>query len=252
MQLSEKNLINLKLDSIERKTSKTKIPKDLEQNINPKTLLRFNYRSIFLIVIGGILMFIALSPLISYELNINVFHKYQIAITRTDPSPAYFNKLIKDQTILTKSKYQGYFYLSIPSINLENVPVKTNVNSFNTAAYEHVLTSSLAQMKGTALPGEYGNVYIYGHSAPLWFNYLYPKSFLGIFTNIINLKPGANIDIHFKGKIYIYKIFASKIVQPNDFSVLQFPKGTKYLTLMTCIPPGIGTQRYIVQARLIG
>ena len=213
--------------------------------------LRFNYGSIFLIVIGGFFVFIAASPLIKYYIDTNLLHKYQTAIVKADPSSSYFSKIINNQTIKNNSNYKGYFYLSIPTINLNNIPVKTNVNGFNTQAYEHVLVNSLAQMKGTALPGETGNVYVYGHSAPQWFTDLYPSSFLGIFTNILKLSNGNLIYLKFQGKTYTYKVFTVRVVQPTDFSVLAASPNKKYLTLMTCIPPGIGTQRYIVKAMLV-
>ncbi len=216
-----------------------------------KRKLRFNYGSIFLIVIGGFFVFIAASPLIKYYIDTNLLHKYQSAIVNADPSSSYFTKIINSQTLKNDSSYKGYFYLSIPTINLNNVPVKTNVDGFNTQAYEHVLVNSLAQMQGTALPGETGNVYVYGHSAPQWFADLYPSSFLGIFTNILKLSNGNLIYLKFKGITYTYKVFTARVVQPTDFSVLAASKNKKYLTLMTCIPPGIGTQRYIVKAVLV-
>ncbi len=207
-----------------------------------------NYGSIFLLAVGIITITIALSPEIKYVINKVVFHKYKSVIVKADPSAAYFEKIINAQHSQGTESYNGTFQISIPTISLSNIPVKANVDGFNTKAYETVLTSSLAQMKGTALPGEVGNVYIYGHSAPQWFADLYPSSFLGIFTNILKLQNGQLIYIKYKGIVYKYSIIQESVISPTDISVLQSPPGKKYLTLMTCIPPGIGTQRYIVKA----
>lgn len=209
---------------------------------------KLNYGSIFLIVTGILFILIAASPLIRYYIDTTLFNKYKVKIVKADPSASYFQKIITADNMNNNNKFNGYFYLSIPSINLKNIPVKANVDGFNTQAYEHVLVNSLAQMKGTAYPGEYGNIYIYGHSAPQWFADLYPSSFLGIFTNILKLQNGNTIYIKFKKTMYKYKIFEAKVISPTDISVLQSPKGKKWLTLMTCIPPGIGTERYIVKA----
>lgn len=217
---------------------------------NHRKKFNLNYGSVFLFFIGGFFIIIAISPLINYYIDQNIFHEYQKKIVNSDPNAQYFSKIIDATNIKHNSTYNGYFHLSIPSINLENVPVKAGVDGFNTAAYEKVLVNSVAQMKGTALPGEVGNVYIYGHSAPQWFADLYPNSFLGIFTNILNLKPGNKIYTQFMGKEYVYKVIKTTVVSPTDVSVLESPKGQRYLTLMTCIPPGIGTQRFIVTAVL--
>ena len=197
---------------------------------------------------GIFFILIAASPLIKYYIDTTIFNKYKVKIIKADPTASYFQKIITASSTNASNQYNGYFYISIPNIGLKNIPVKSNVDGFNTQAYEHVLVDSLAQMKGTAYPGQYGNVYIYGHSAPQWFADLYPNSFLGIFTNILKLQNGNYIYIKFKKITYKYKIFESKVVSPSDISVLQSPKGKKFLTLMTCIPPGIGTQRYIVKA----
>ncbi len=216
-----------------------------------KKKFKLNYGSIFLFVMGGLFISIALSPLINYYIDQNLFHEYKTKIIKSDPSAQYFSKIIEATDMSSHNTYNGYFYLSIPSINLKNIPVKAGVDGFSTQAYEKVLVNSVAQMKGTALPGEIGNTYIYGHSAPQWFADLYPNSFLGIFTNILQLKTGDIIITKFKGIIYKYKVFATKVVSPTDVSVLYSPPKDRYLTLMTCIPPGIGTQRFIVTASLI-
>ena len=219
------------------------------QRVNYKRIkFHPNYGSIFLVVVGIITITIALSPEIKYVINNVVFHKYKNVIVKADPSASYFEKIINAQHSQNAAEYNGTFQISIPAISLSNIPVKANVDGFNTQAYETVLTSSLAQMKGTALPGEVGNVYIYGHSAPQWFADLYPSSFLGIFTNILKLQNGQLIYIKYKGIVYKYSIVQESVISPTDISVLESPPGKKYLTLMTCIPPGIGTQRYIIKA----
>lgn len=229
-------------------------PPKIKLNARKRTRVakkRFNYGAMFLIFVGGFFVIIAISPIINYYIDQNIFHQYQTKIVNADPNASYFSQIIQAENFQKNNTYTGYFHISIPTINLNNVPVKSEVDGFNTNAYEKILVNSLAQMKGTALPGQVGNVYIYGHSAPQWFADLYPSSFLGIFTNILQLKIGDKIFAKFKGENYTYEVFQTQVVSPNDISVLQYPPGKRYLTLMTCIPPGIGTQRFIVKAKLI-
>jgi sortase A len=56
--------------------------------------------------------------------------------------------------------------------------------------------------------------------------------------------------VDFKGKRYIYRVTTTKVVTPNDVSVLGQTK-TPTLTLITCTPVGTSKNRFIVQARQV-
>lgn len=130
------------------------------------------------------------------------------------------------------------FKVTIPKIKLDNIVAKVWSNNFE----EH-----LAQLPGTALPGERGNVFITGHSSlpqPMGNKHAW-------FANLANIKKGDNVYLNAAGQQFNYVVEGMKIVDPKDISVLNPPDSRgRYLTLMTCVPPGFNTKRLIVLAKL--
>lgn len=136
------------------------------------------------------------------------------------------------------------FYLSIPSLNI-SAPVVADVDGNNKEVYFKALQNGVAQYKGTAKPGEGGNIFIFGHSSYYAWD---PGHYKEIFKNLEDIKIGAEIEITYRGKEYKYKVTQTKVVKPTDISSLA-PTSSEQLTLMTCVPPGTTTNRLIVVAR---
>lgn len=132
------------------------------------------------------------------------------------------------------------FKLAIPSIKLPFTKVTVNSND---------LDHSLSQLPGTALPGERGNVFVSGHSSLQQF--YSPTNFQAIFSFLPNVKKGDSIFVEAVGQQYEYVVQGLKVVSPNDVSVVNPPdEEGRYLTLMTCVPPGLNIKRLIVLAKL--
>jgi len=137
------------------------------------------------------------------------------------------------------------FYVSIPKLGVERAEVGTN--SENLSPDER-----LGHYPGSALPGEVGNTFIYGHSAsPMFYD---PKNYRTVFSTLDKLKEGDEITVEFGGKYFKYVVEKSVVLNPEDVRPLEpiapaFLRQS-YLTLMTCVPPGIRTKRLLVQARL--
>lgn len=131
------------------------------------------------------------------------------------------------------------FRLSIPSIGLSNIKVLVDSNSFE---------QSLAQLPGTAMPGEKGNLFITGHSS---LTFLYsPTNFSAIFSNLPKIKKGDLISIDALGH-FDYIVEGMRVVDPSEVSVINPPDTEgRYLSLMTCVPPGFNSKRLIVLAKL--
>ncbi|MCL5411314.1 MAG: class E sortase [Patescibacteria group bacterium] len=142
------------------------------------------------------------------------------------------------------------FYLNIPALQIENAVVTTNVDSFSKENYLPVLKNSLAHYKGTSLPGEAGDVFIYGHSVlPSFFN---PKDYSAIFSTLDRLKNGDELTVNWGDNLYKYKVIGSQVVNPEDVGIVNRSlEGEKTLSLMTCFPPGLKTKRIIVTAKQI-
>ncbi len=132
------------------------------------------------------------------------------------------------------------FTLTVPKIDLKGVKVKVESNDFE---------QNLAHLPGTALPGEKGNVFISGHSSLTQF--YRPGNFKAIFAKIPKLEKGDLIEVEVLGQKYQYIIEGIKVVEPKEVSIINPPdKSGRYLSLMTCVPPGFNTKRLVVLARL--
>ena len=110
------------------------------------------------------------------------------------------------------------------------------------------LTKSLIHYLPQSLPGEYGNVVIFGHSTlPQLYNV---KDYKTIFTYLPSLENGDNIYINMGGVEYQYEVFSLMVVNPDQISILDQNKEASFLTLVTCVPPGTFWQRLVVKAKL--
>lgn len=136
---------------------------------------------------------------------------------------------------LTVKEYE----LSIPKLNIKKAKVSVGGDD---------LTKSLVHYLPQSLPGEYGNVAIFGHSTlPQLYN---PKDYKTIFTYLSSLEKGDKIYINIGEMEYNYEVIGSFIVKPSEISVLEQKKDASYITLITCTPPGTYWERLVVSAKL--
>jgi sortase A len=183
-----------------------------------------------------------------------------------DPGESYFKNLLTNSGLsyagtstydpVTKQMrevkidedYSTPMQITIASIGINSINLQPNVVSQNDKVYNQVLKNGVAHFKGTPLPGDGGNSFIYGHSSvPSFFN-INQNNPEVIFSKLENAEVGQIVKITRDGKDLTYTIRTKKMVDPNDLSILQ-PKGTKEtVTLMTCWPLGIGAQRLILIA----
>lgn len=199
---------------------------------------------------GGVFLLIqVVMPFVSYKFwelttyNDNLalaspdaIHSVQgISVRNLNSFPALFS----DKTRVIPPSYSSFF-LSIPSIKLDNAQVLVDTNEFD---------QNLALMPGTALPGERGNVFITGHSSlPQFYR---PGNYKAIFALLPEVKKGDQIFIDAGGQKFEYIVKGLKIVDPKETWVINPPDNAgRYLSLMTCVPPGLYLKRLIVLAEL--
>lgn len=128
-----------------------------------------------------------------------------------------------------------------------SAPVGRNIDGNNQQAYMKALEKGVAQLAGTATPGELGNSVIFGHSS---YYRSQPGSYKTIFAKLGNLVGGDEIKVVVGGNTLSYKVFDKKIVSSGDVSVvMQDDKSQKRLTLITCWPVGTSNQRLVVMAK---
>ena len=131
------------------------------------------------------------------------------------------------------------YTLSIPKLGIKDAEVRGDHND---------LKRSLIQYGGTAMPGDLGNTVIFGHSVlPQFFD---PHNYITIFSTLHTLHPGDTILVNADGATYTYKIADMYAVDPDNLSPLAQSYDGRYLTIITCTPPGTFLKRLIVRAVL--
>jgi sortase A len=138
-----------------------------------------------------------------------------------------------------KRMYINEYYLTVPKLGIERAVVKVDSDTFD---------KSLAAYPGSALPNEEGNVFISGHSVlPKFYN---PTDYKTIFSTIHTLEEGDEILLELGGVEYRYVVRSKRVVDPKDISVIRPPATGKFVTLMTCNPPGTTLKRLVVLGEL--
>lgn len=138
------------------------------------------------------------------------------------------------------------FGIVIPKIEA-NAKVIPEVDSQNSDIYQRALTQGVAHAKGTALPGENGNIFIFAHSGA---DLLEANRYNAVFYLLSKLEKGDKIYIFYQGNKYVFDVFDIKKVDANEVSYLDSNKDENKLTLMTCWPPGTTLKRLVVIAKL--
>ena len=138
------------------------------------------------------------------------------------------------------------FGLVIPKISA-NAKVVDNVDWQNSKEYQSALTKGVAHAKGTAYPGEDGNVFIFSHSGGDFYE---ASRYNAVFYLLNKMEKGDEIDAYYQGKKIPYLVSETKIVRADEVGYLEDTSGQKTLTLMTCWPAGTDWKRLIVIANL--
>ena len=151
---------------------------------------------------------------------------------------------------IVNADYKKDMWIDIDSVGIKKIKISPNVESHDENVYNRYLKDGVAHFKGTPLPGDGGNSFIYGHSAINNFFRSHPDLPETIFTKLEDVDIGDVVKVEKDGAILSYTVRRKNIVEPEDFSVLK-PSGQKEtLTLMTCWPIGIGSKRLIVTSEL--
>lgn len=161
---------------------------------------------------------------------------------------AYYLKPLppKTQTSAGEEQLAKPNWLEISSLSIE-APVIYEVEK-NEEAFQRALASGVVHFPDTALPGQSGNVYIFGHSSDYaWSDGKYKN----IFALLPHIKVGEEVILSSsEGKVFKYKVIEKKVVSPDDLSVLAQDSARSLLTLQTSYPIGTALRRYIVVCEL--
>ncbi|WP_448280604.1 class C sortase [Clostridium perfringens] len=123
-------------------------------------------------------------------------------------------------------------YIEIPSINIK-LPIYygTSVDT---------LKKGVGVLEGTSLPvgGENTHSVLSAHTG---------LANQKLFTDIDKLKDGDVFYLHILKKDLAYKVNQIKVVHPDEIDDLKISEGKDYVTLLTCYPYGINTERLLVR-----
>lgn len=131
------------------------------------------------------------------------------------------------------------YTISVPRLKIDTATVEIGGDD---------LKKALIAWPTSAIPGSYGVNIIFGHSElPQFAN---PKDYSGIFTFLMDLSDGDVIYVDYDGVRYKYVVFDRQVVDPDNLSVLEQRFDDRYLSLITCVPPGTLWKRGVVKARM--
>ena len=121
--------------------------------------------------------------------------------------------------------------LDIPALNL-SLPVFSGTS-------DTVLSRGVGHLPGSSLPvgGASSRCVIAGHT-------LYRDTRL--FDDIPKLQPGDTVELTSCAGTLHYEVRETSVIEPTDTSALAIEPGHDLLTLLTCYPPGVITQRLLV------
>jgi len=132
------------------------------------------------------------------------------------------------------------YALTIPKLNITKARVVVGGDD---------LTKSLVHYVPRSMPGEFGNVSIFGHSTlPQLYD---EKDYKTIFTYLPSLQKGDSLLVKIGDLEYEYEVYDMFVVNPDKISVLDQQYDGAYLTLVTCVPPGTFWKRLVVKAKLL-
>jgi len=165
--------------------------------------------------------------------NINANNSQQVFLPDIGNIPS------STQVSLNELKIENN-HLMIVKINVD-APIVWQVDENNILAN---LKNGVVHYKGTALPGQNGNIFITGHSSNYWWE---KGNYNHVFALLPQMVVGDIIIINYNNTKYAYRVSNVFEVKPSQLSVLA-PTPTPILTLMTCVPVGTTLRRLIVQA----
>jgi len=106
------------------------------------------------------------------------------------------------------------------------------------------LENGVIRYPGSALPGQDGNAFVFGHSSNFpWIEGEYND----VFALLDKVVFDDEVVVYYGQEKYTYKIRTKNVIRPGDVSVLKSnEKGGSQITLMTCWPIGTTLNRLVL------
>ena len=213
-------------------------------NSNSRGKKAFRYLLYFLYLIIGFLLIFFLINFGTFKKRYNFWYKENVASDEVDNSPLIDSTNQSngstDEIIDVPAVTNGHLVIDkigvdVPIIwDIPNTPADTESN----------LKNGVIHLRGTAKPGKEWKVFTTGHSSDyFWSNGKYKDAFVLLDKLVV----GDKVYINYNDTIYGYNVADTKIIKPDDLSVLE-QGDDKKLSLVTCTPVGTAINRLVVIA----
>lgn len=218
-------------------------------NRKNNNLLVWRFLGVLLILVSISALSLNFGPLLVKELQFR-FNQAQKEAIRISENKPEIEPAIKFADLLGKSVFESVetpenpqFSVVIPKIDI-NENVIAEVDPKKPAEFLKALKSGVALAAGSAYPGQGGTIYIFAHSALYQWDI---TKFNAVFYQLKDLQIGDEINVFYNNRRYFYKVFETKIVRPDEVSILLENKGER-LILQTCWPLGSTKERLLIIA----
>jgi sortase A len=213
-----------------------------EKNRKPKAGY-LKYIGILLLLLGLGILYYTFQPFISSYLDYKFTPQSEkdIKVELTKGEKDITTDIKKDTEVVF---VDNEFGLYIPKIQA-NAKVIKNVDPYDYDTYRSALAKGVVHAKGSSLPSEPGNVFLFAHSTV---NFYERRQYNVYFYLLGELEKDDPIYVSYQGQIYKYKVLEFKVVKPEEIQYMGQYMEQDTLTLMTCWPVGSNTKRAIITA----
>jgi LPXTG-site transpeptidase (sortase) family protein len=127
------------------------------------------------------------------------------------------------ETVSASSSSTLAVRLAIPGLGIDAPVIEPAAR--NEKTFQQALENGVVHFPGTAMPGQIGNAYFFGHSS----DYLWsPGSYKDVFAKLMSIRVGEEIEVtNASGTPFLYVVTDTKVVSPKDLSVLSQGDGVK-------------------------
>lgn len=157
-------------------------------------------------------------------------------------------RLTKSETQTLPQEKMDPDTLAIPTLDIKAPIIYAFEEDEN--KFQEALQAGVVHYPATARPGGYGNVYIFGHSSD---NAWSKGEYKTVFAVLPKIKAGDKVYVSDgQGNKYTYEIKETKIIPPDDLSVLdQGNYERRLLTLQTSYPVGTAYKRFVAIGEIV-
>jgi sortase A len=236
----------------------------VKQKTNSQRKKLANFVSYGSMIVGSLFLFWSFYPVISFEIYSRLFIQNKIftpvprseTVSSLDAANSILGTYNIFSTNLSDYTKSGIWFPSKPQTRRNQIMIKEyslsipklDIKDAKVVVGGEDLSKSLVQYIPKSLPGEYGNVTIFGHSTiPQYYNV---NDYKTIFTYLHSLEKGDDVYVNLEDVVYEYEVYDMFIIEPDEISVLDQRYDNAYLTLITCVPPGTYSKRLVVRAKL--